>query len=201
MPRKTGAWRREIGVPESARLLGVVARLVPIKNHLGLLEAFHMLASEDPSLHLAIVGGGELEPAIARRIHELRLEGRVHMAGIVHAVERVYADLDLLVLPSRNEGAPLVLMEALATGCPLAVTAVGGVPELVSGIDGARLLDTEPDALVTGLRSVLGALEPMRSSAEAHRASIPARVSNEQFGKTMDELYRSLLARKMSGSW
>lgn len=200
-PRKTGAWRREIGVPESARLLGVVARLVPIKNHLGLLEAFRTLACDDPSLHLAIVGGGELEAAITRKVHDLRLEGRVHMTGIVHAVERVYADLDLLVLPSRNEGAPLVLMEALAAGCPLAVTAVGGVPELISGIEGARLLGTEPDALVAGLRSALGELDSMRSAAEARRASIPARVSNEQLGKTMDELYRSLLARKMPGSW
>lgn len=201
IPRRTGAWRREVGIPESACLLSVVARLVPIKNHLGLLEAFHRLASEDPSLHLAIVGGGELESAITRRIHDLRLESRVHMAGIVHAVERAYADTDLLVLPSRNEGAPLVLMEALAAGCPLAVTAVGGVPELVTGIEGARLLETEPDALVTGLRKALGELDLMRSVAEARRASIPARVSNEQLGKTMDELYRSLLARKVPGSW
>ncbi|MBP7635630.1 glycosyltransferase [Candidatus Ozemobacteraceae bacterium] len=201
IPRKTGAWRRELGIPDSARLLGVVARLVPIKNHLGLLEAFRMLASEDPTLHLAIVGGGELGPAITQQIHELRLEGRVHMTGIVHAVERVYADLDLVVLPSRNEGAPLVLLEALAAGCPLAVTAVGGVPELVAGIEGARLLATEPEALVSGLRSVLDELEVMRSAAETRRASIPARVSNEQLGKTMDELYRSLLARNMPGSW
>lgn len=201
MPRKTGAWRREAGIPESACLLGVVARLVPIKNHLGLLEAFRRLAFEDSSLHLAIVGGGELEPGIARRIRELGLVGRVHMTGIVHSVERVYADLDLLVLPSKNEGAPLVLMEALAGGCPLAVTAVGGVPEMVSDIEGARLLGGDPDTLVSDLRKALDELDQMRASAEARRGSIPARVSNEEFGKTMAELYRSLLARKMPGTW
>lgn len=201
MPRRTGFWRRSAGIPDAACLLGIVARLVPIKNHLGLLEAFHKLASEDSSLYLAIVGGGELEPEIRRRIHELHLDGRVHMSGIVHSIEQVYADLDLLVLPSRNEGAPLVLMEALAGGCPVAVTAVGGAPELVSDIEGARLLGSSPQALVADLRKTLDELDLMRAATEARRNSIPARVSNEALGKTMADLYRGFLARKMPGTW
>lgn len=201
MPRRTGRWRRSVGIPEAACLLGVVARLVPIKNHLRLLEAFHTLASEDSSLHLAIVGGGELESEIRRRIHELRLDGRVHMPGIVQSIEQVYADMDLLVLPSRNEGAPLVLMEALAGGCPVAVTPVGGVPELLADIDGARLLGPDPRTLAADLRKTLDGLDQLRASTEARRNSIPERVSNSALGETMAGLYRGLLARKMPGTW
>lgn len=201
LSRKPGSWRRRVGVPDDACLIGIVARLVPVKNHLGLLEAFARLAAENEHLHLAIVGGGELEEELRRRVAALGLERRIHLTGIVQPIGQVYADLDLLVLPSRNEGTPLVLIESLASGCPVAATAVGGVPELLEGTGGSRLLGTGPEALVAGLRETLRDLGRLARAAEEERHLMQRRFPIETLAGTMARIYREALRRRTGGSW
>ncbi|HEY9069325.1 MAG TPA: glycosyltransferase [Candidatus Ozemobacteraceae bacterium] len=201
LPRRPGDWRRAAGIPDQACLIGIVARLVPVKNHLGLLDAFARLAAENERLHLAIVGGGELGDELRRRVTMLGLENRVHLAGIVQPIGQVYADLDLLVLPSRNEGTPLVLIESLASGCPVAATAVGGVPELLEGTSGSHLLGTGPDALVTGLRESIRDLGRLSRAAEAERQLMQRRFPIETLAGSMARMYRDALSRRTGRSW
>ena len=196
LPRRTGGWRRVAGIPEDACLMGVVARLVPVKNHLGLLSAFRRLASEHEKLHLAIVGGGELESDIRQWVQNSGLADRVHLTGIVQPIGQVYADLDLLVLASKNEGTPLVLIEALSAGCPVAATAVGGVPELLSGVKGARLLGIDQETLVADLRTVLGGLAALQHAAASGRNLMQSRFPIDELAETMAGLYRGILHRR-----
>ncbi|HNW35163.1 MAG TPA: glycosyltransferase [Candidatus Ozemobacteraceae bacterium] len=200
LPRRTGEWRRAAGIPENACLMGLVARLVPVKNHLGLMAAFRRLASEHERLHLAIVGGGELEAELRRWVLASGLAGRIHLTGIVQPIGQVYADLDVLVLTSRNEGTPLVLIEALAAGCPVAATAVGGVPELLSGVNGARLLGIDQETLVSDLRSVLSGLESLQHAAACNRGLMQRRFPIDTLAETMAGLYRGILRRRIRPS-
>ena len=150
-PLPRGALRRALGLPEQAVLIGCVARMVAIKDHGNLLEAFSKVASLRPEAHLILIGGGLLESEIAGRIAELGLVGRVHKAGWQTDLPKVYGDLDLCVLSSRNEGLPVCLIEAAAAGVPIVATRVGGVGDLLGGHPAAGLVPPGDSGALAGV--------------------------------------------------
>ena len=104
------------------------------KGHDVLLAALARLCGGGRAFELTIVGDGRVRPALERRVRTLGLTGRVRFAGRVPAGAAVRALLDagdVFVLPSRTEGLPRALIEAMARGLPAVATAVGGVPELL----------------------------------------------------------------------
>ncbi len=129
--RERGALRRELGLHSDCRLIGMVGRMVPVKDHATFLQSLAVLCRERSNVHAVLVGGGELEGFLRARVAELGLSGRVSFLGWRRDLPRIYADLDLLVLTSRNEGTPVAVIEAMAAGIPVVATAVGGVPDVL----------------------------------------------------------------------
>ncbi|MCA8925914.1 MAG: glycosyltransferase [Planctomycetes bacterium] len=133
-----GRLRAELGLPDDAFVIAAVGRLVPIKDFSALVAAFSRLAHDDPSLHLVFVGDGPergrleaaVPPAFARRVRFL---------GWRADLPEVYADADLMALSSKNEGTPLTIVEAFASGCPVVSTAVGGVADMFRPAPGPRV--------------------------------------------------------------
>ncbi len=142
--RKSTNWRRTLGLSQNAFLAGIVARLVPVKNHKMLLEAIPDILRECPDFHLAVVGGGDNEADLRELAHDLRIERNVHFCGVCREIETIYSDLDLLILCSKNEGTPVVILEALASGCPVAATNVGGIAEILESGKYGTLLSAHP---------------------------------------------------------
>lgn len=134
-----GGFRAELGAG-TAPLVGIVARLVPIKAHEVFLAAAAAVARVVPGARFVVVGDGERRPALEALAGELGLAGRVHFAGWRQDLDRIYADLDVVVLTSRNEGSPVSLIEAMAAGRPVVATRVGGVPDLVAEGESGRLV-------------------------------------------------------------
>ncbi len=108
---------RETAPPLSEHYVLGMGRLVPQKGFERLLRAFHRL--DRPALHLVILGEGPERANLLRLARELGLEGRLHLPGHVAEIETWYRHAACFVLSSRYEGWPCVLMEALATGCPV----------------------------------------------------------------------------------
>jgi len=193
-PRRSTGWRRSLNLSENHLLMGIVARLVPVKNHQLLLQAVAELAPAIPELHLAIIGGGELENCLRQQAVTSGIADRVHFCGLISEIEEVYADLDLLVLSSKNEGTPVVIIEALASGCPVAATSVGGVSELLEGGEYGVLLPSETAAFVSALKT---ALENCRWSEkkldEQFRRQWSAKYSIEGLGERIHEIYKQVL--------
>ncbi len=132
----TSALRRELGLDADTPLVGIVGRLVPIKDHTVFLEAASILVrkkegSRASSAHFVIVGDGELRGSLEARASELGIGGRCHFIGWRSDLAEIYETLNLVALTSRNEGTPLSLIEAMAAGRPVVSTRVGGVPDLV----------------------------------------------------------------------
>jgi glycosyltransferase involved in cell wall biosynthesis len=127
------AERHSLGVPEGVPLGVVVGLLNPAKGQDLLLRALAEPGCE--RLHLLVVGHGDDEPALRALCAELRLESRVHFTGWREDVPALVAAADLLCLPSRWEGLPYAVLEAMAAGRPVVATAVDGARELVE--DGA----------------------------------------------------------------
>jgi glycosyltransferase involved in cell wall biosynthesis len=118
---------------DDAFLIGCIGRLTAIKNHQMLIDAVHLLKKEDRlnHLHVAVVGGGEMEGSLRKSAAALGVEDRIHFCGWHADMPAVYAALDAVVLTSKNEGTPVTIIEAMAAGKPVVATDVGGVADLL----------------------------------------------------------------------
>lgn len=131
-------WRRDLALPDDAVLVGHVARFDPVKRHVDLLAAAAQLMHEAPRVVFVLVGQGPLAAEVRRRaagLENLRFLSQVtDMAPLLRS-------MDVLLLCSAHEAAPLVLLEAIACGVPVIATEVGGMPHMIgTGPDACGLL-------------------------------------------------------------
>jgi len=186
-----GALRRELGLPEHAYVFGAVARLAPEKNLDLLLDAF--AAMDDHASVLLLVGDGPDRAALEAQAQRLGLGERVRFAGQRDDMARVYPALDCLVLSSRTEGMPLVVLEAMACGVPVIATAVGDVPRLLAASPRSRVVPPgDPAALGAALREA--AAEPAVRDPDA-RAYVLARHAPSAMAAAYLDLYHAVLER------
>lgn len=221
-PHPRGLLRAQLGIPGDAFVVGFVGRLVPIKNPGLLLDAVELLSqrvrqvSEPEShasavpVHLLFIGGGELESSLKVSVKERGLEKHVSFLGWRRDMAPIYTDLDLVVLTSKNEGTPVALIEAMASGKPYVATDVGGVRDLmgrekgpVSGALGGRFTRYEngilaPEGDVKTLASaVLWCLQHRDEAVkigQAGQAFASRRFSEQRLLADMQRLYTELLA-------
>ena len=160
--------RGEWGIAPGARLVGLVGRLDPMKDHATFLRAAALLRAKDPGLRFACVGEGPGPHAEGLRALavQLGLEGALVWAGARRDMPAVYAALDVLALSSRGEGFPNVIGEAMACGVPCAATDVGDAARIV-GDTGAIVPAEDPAALAAALRGLLAEPAAQRQSRGA----------------------------------
>jgi glycosyltransferase involved in cell wall biosynthesis len=128
--------RRALNVVPDEIAVGIVGRLTEIKNHGLFVRAAASLVlrrqrSAGPSVRFVIAGDGHLRPQLEHLARSLGVGDRVLFMGHRDDMEAVYPAFDIVVLSSLNEGTPLTLVEAMANGCPIVSTAVGGVVDLM----------------------------------------------------------------------
>src|SRR5262249_43043709 len=127
-PAGIAAARAALGVPRTAYLVNFVGRFNTDKNPLLFLDVAARVAARCATAHFLLVGDGPLRDAVEARVRALGLEERVTLAGFrTDAVDLHYA-ADVLTLTSDSEGAPLVVLEAMARSRPVVATEVGDVP-------------------------------------------------------------------------
>ncbi len=195
LPR--GGLRCEAGVPEEAPLVGMVGRLVPIKDVPTFLQAARLVRGERADARFALVGDGEERPALESLCRELGLAEAVTFFGWRRDLAAVYGDLDVVVNASRNEGTPVALIEALAAGRPVVATRVGGTPDLLGGGERGRLVPPgDPVALARAVLETLDQSEAARARAQAGRDHVLARHAADRLVRDVDALYRELRAAK-----
>lgn len=182
-------------LPSGGPHLVAIGRLAEQKGFGLLIEAMALAAPGLPDLHLTLIGDGELRDQIAARIAALKLEERVHLAGWQDEarLHKALAESSALILPSFAEGLPMVIMEALAAGRPVIVTAIAGIPELVTPDCGWLVPAGDAQALADAIRTL--ARTPTARLAEmgmAGRARVLARHNID----TEAEKLALLIARK-----
>lgn len=193
MPRRSGAFRQAWNIPADAPLVGIVGRLAPVKNHALFLRAAATVWAELPQARFAIVGDGEMRPQIEAQVDALGLRSATIFTGWQRDLASVYSALDILVISSVNEGTPVSVIEALAAGCPVAATAVGGLPDLLEGGKLGRLVP--PDDAGALAQAILRTLCRPPDGSQT-RTLMQERYSIDRLADDLDRLYRDLLARK-----
>jgi len=136
-----GHFRREIGIDEDTILIGIVGRLVPVKNHSMFLKVAKILLEQNHGIRVKfiVVGDGELRDKLEDYCEKMRLSSYVHFCGWMRNLPFLYADLDILTLTSLNEGTPVSIIEAMASSVPVISTNAGGVLDLLGPPDGSPL--------------------------------------------------------------
>ncbi|MGE0383630.1 MAG: TIGR03088 family PEP-CTERM/XrtA system glycosyltransferase [Gammaproteobacteria bacterium] len=186
------------GAPAHPRfLIGAVGRLMEVKNHRFLVDAYVRMLQLHPELagrvELRIVGDGPLRQGLIEQLDRAGLDGRACLPGASETVPEVLRDLDLFVLPSLAEGISNTVLEAMATGLPVIATRVGGNVELV--VDGTTGALVEPGHVEELARMMARyAAEPAlaRGHGAAARALVESRFSIDAMIAAYDDLYTSL---------
>ncbi len=181
--------RRALGLPATGKIALFVGNLLESKGARDLVEAFEHLAPRRPDLHLVVIGQGDLLEPLRERARTIGAQLQV-LGPRPHAeIARYLGACDLLTLPSWNEGTPSVLLEALASGRPVVMTAVGGIPDIVDRpLFGELVPARDRDALAAALDRV---------SAAPHNAEEIARCSGlrdwaDSAATMRDELARAI---------
>jgi glycosyltransferase involved in cell wall biosynthesis len=129
--------RRRLGLASDRLYIILVARFHPVKDHATLLRGFAGVAAARPNVDLLLAGDGPLRPVLEAQIAALGITSRVRLLGVRSDVADLLRAADIFTLSSVSEAASITLLEAMASGLPAVVTAVGGNPELVrGGVDG-----------------------------------------------------------------
>jgi glycosyltransferase involved in cell wall biosynthesis len=188
--------REELGIGSGEHLIGTVACLKPQKAPEDMIAVAHLVCSRMPGARFVIIGDGVLRPRIEALIREQGLEDTVCLAGWRRDVPRAMRCFDLLLLTSRWEGLPRVMLEAAAAGVPIVATRVGGVEEAVVQRDRVRLYEAGDIAgLAAGVESLLtrtaGAMQA--SGAESR---LPKEFHIEEMVKQYQSLYDRLLSQR-----
>ncbi|MGH7312938.1 MAG: glycosyltransferase [Candidatus Rokuibacteriota bacterium] len=168
--------RRELGLPEHARLVGGLGRLVWQKGFEHLLAAMPALLARVPDVWLAVVGEGPLRGPLQARARSLGVSERTRFLGFRSDVPSVLRSLDVLAIPSLQEGFPMITLEAMALGVPIVATAIDGIVEqLDHGCEALLVLPGEPEALTRALAALLeDAALARRLGAAARRRAVAA---------------------------
>ena len=188
---RDGSLRSELGVDRDTPLVGIVARLVPIKDHATLFRALVSLSG----VHLAVLGDGELRRSLEAEATLLGIRERTHFVGWREDVAAAMSDLDAVVLTSRNEGTPVSLIEALAAATPVVATDVGGTRSVVEEY-GRLVPPGDPEAVASALRALLSSQSDARADAQRGRAEVERRYGAARLVEDMRALYEDLLVPK-----
>lgn len=128
--------RAELGLPADSLLVGFIGRIGYVKALEVLARAAQTIVSQNPSVHVVIVGDSlfgeqDYKARIAAQVQALGLSAHWHAIGYVENVPALIGSMDIIVLPSRREALPLILVEAALAKKPVVASRVGGIPEIV----------------------------------------------------------------------
>jgi glycosyltransferase involved in cell wall biosynthesis len=187
--------RHLLGVPPEAFVVGWIGRMTAIKRVPDVLAAFACLRARGIEARLCLVGDGPDREAVERRAHELGVSRHTLFLGYQRDVAPYYAFFDALLLPSGNEGTPVVAIESLAAGTPVVATDVGGVTDVVAdGVDSFLVPVGDIEAIASALERLARDPDLRKTMGNAGRERVIARYRVGRLIDDVDTLYRELLA-------
>jgi glycosyltransferase involved in cell wall biosynthesis len=186
--------RARLEVATNAEVVSTVGRLTAIKQHRLFLDAVAAASRTRPRLLALVAGDGELRDDLEAYARTLGINDRVRFLGWRRDLSTIYGATDVFMLTSRNEGTPVALIEAMASGVPGVSTDVGGVKDVIDSADvGARVPDGDAAALAAHIVRYLADPDLRRRTGERARAAVLGRYSLDRLVRDIVALYSELL--------
>jgi len=191
-----GDWPRS---PEAPTVL-YAGRFEPEKGVDILIESVPLFLKLHPGARFVLLGEGSQHPRLRARARELGVAERVEMPGPVPDITKWLRRADLLAVPSRIEGLPLVVLEAMAQRLPVVATDIPGNRDLIGADEHGWLCAAEsPDALAVRLDAALSRLQETRDRAERALAMVRERYGLDALARHHISIYRSVLEGNAAG--
>jgi glycosyltransferase involved in cell wall biosynthesis len=207
--QKRVSFRKKWHIADDEIAIGIVGRMVPVKNHDMFLTAFaQLLKSTNKKVKAILIGDGECRTEIESKIQELHLtfsteknvqqEAPIVFCSWIKDVENAYPGLDIIALTSLNEGTPVSLIEAQAAGIPIVTTDVGGIKDIVLENETAYIVDSnDVDAFAEKLL-LLTENDGLRKDIAAKGFShVNQKFSSTRLAADMSNLYDKLFKQKV----
>lgn len=125
-----------------------------VKNHETLIRAFAKIAAAHENVKLQLIGEGELRPQMEELVKSLKIKSKVDFLGLQANVYPFLHDADTFCLPSKYEGIPMTLIEAMGTGLPIISCAVGGIPDMLTDEQNALLVPPDVEGVAHGMEQL-----------------------------------------------
>lgn len=186
-------FRRELGIANDALVVGMVARLHPMKGHLYLVDASVEVVRAFPRSRFVLAGDGPDEGIIKQRIVDNGLEEYFLFTGFLEDAGHMMGACDVIAVPSLyKETCSLTSLEAMAHGRPLVVSEVGGLPEIVrNGVTGRIVETANSGQLAAALTGILGDHEEMARMGRNGRDRVCRHFSAELMASNTFDVYRT----------
>jgi glycosyltransferase involved in cell wall biosynthesis len=206
---KRASFRREFGIEEDEIAIGIIGRLVPVKNHdLFLIAISHVVKNSSKRIKAFIIGDGETRQDLEKKANELGLSfstqnDMLHPHPLVFTswrsdVDSINAGLDIITLTSLNEGTPVSLIEAQAANKPIVSTRVGGIGDIVVEGKTALLADvTDSETFCAHLLNLVNDDAFRQQLGSNSSQYVMKRFSYQRLMKDMSDLYYELLHKKV----
>jgi glycosyltransferase involved in cell wall biosynthesis len=192
-----GTLRQELQVDAATPLIGIVARLVPVKGHTYFLEAAQHVLKTFPHARFLVIGDGELRDNLEQYANNLSIRSQIFFLGFRRDLLEIYADLDVVMLSSLNEGLPVTLIEAMSAGKPVVSANVGGVSDLVQHEQSGFLVPPKDSKrLAEGIIQMLSLSKDERVKMGMYgRNSVYPKYHITTLVKNIETLYERLLTK------
>jgi len=191
--------RARLGLPANAAVVGAVGRLAYQKAPEDFVRALSL--SSTPGVMGVWIGSGEREALVRRAIERARPEVPVILAGERSDVSELLPALDVFALPSRYEGVPVAIVEAMRAGVPVVATAVNAVSDVVvPGVSGLLVPPQEPGMLADAIDHLLADPGLARAMAGEAQRRLAGRYDTASLGSTLTAAYRPSEPRPTSVS-
>jgi glycosyltransferase involved in cell wall biosynthesis/protein-tyrosine-phosphatase len=182
--------RKELGIDPQAVLIGTAGRLSAVKGHDTFLRAARLILEREPNARFVIAGGGPLEDDLAALASQLEVAHACRFLGPRADVYDLMSAMDIFVLPSRNEGMPMAILEAMALGTPVVASAVGGLPEVVRDrVTGVLVPPGDERALADACLELARDREWARRLGAQGRRVVEEQFSHDHNGRALIDVY------------
>jgi len=185
--------KRFLGINQDGLVVGFIGWLLPIKGPMHLLKAMATVWQNHDNTNLLLIGKGDLDLELRAEAMKMSVNGRVNFFGWRSDIDAIMPLLDILVLPSLNEGMGRVLVEAMAAGKPIVASNVGGIPDLVQHeYNGLLVPPADEKALAAGIMQLINNPEKAKLMGQRGRERCH-QFSVEAMTEKIDRLYLELL--------
>lgn len=193
---KRKKFRTQFSISDDTIAVGLVGRMVPVKNHGMFLKVIAALQEKisDKKIKFLLIGDGYLRPRIEKMIDELQIRNLVTLTSWIENIEEVIAGLDIVALTSLNEGTPVSLVEALAGKKAIISTKVGGIEDFVEdNVSGYLVPVNDVKMFSEKMLVLINDKEKRILFGESGQKNVENLFSHERLIRDMKNLYEKLL--------
>lgn len=184
---------QELDLDPTQPVVGIIAALVPCKDHRNFLRAASMVLKRLPQVQFLVVGEGKLRESLETLSNDLGLESKVKFLGFREDVVQILSILDLFVLSSYLEGLCTSLLDAQAAGVPVVATKTGGIPEIIkNGLNGLLVPPQDPESLAKAIVKLLKDKKLAKQMSSCGKEMV-REFSKEKMISQTEKVYAELL--------